>query len=38
MASASLPIGMNVQKGLENPTKERKVIRITDIAKKKKYD
>ena len=34
MASAMLHIGMSVPKGLESPMKERKVIRIIDIARK----
>lgn len=34
MVSATLPTGMSVPKGLESHTKERKVTRITDIAKK----
>jgi hypothetical protein len=35
MASALQLIGMSVPKGLESPMKERKVIRIIDIAKRR---
>jgi hypothetical protein len=35
MAIAMLHTGMSVPKGLESPMKERKVIRIIDIAKRR---